>query len=455
MSIRIRIALGVALQTAVVVLVVAAVQFLALRSFLAVAEYERLEMLIPRLEQELAARPRSEAAPPLEITTLPRNVDVRVLQGGQVVAVTENFPPIPADLPPGYAPRAGHDVLIATVTLRGGAATAQLASDVLGVVNPLRAYLRALAVTVPTAAALVALLSFLLAGRLLRPVARLQEAAARLGQRGDLRSPLPGAGRNDELGRLAGTLQTSFAQLADVREREEEFTRAAAHDLRSPLAALKMRLQGSLAGPRSEAELREDMAEALADVERMRRLTEHLLLLARGVRAVQLLPVDLARVAGEAVDRAREAAPDVRLDFETRGDATVIGDEALLTHLVENLIGNGLRYGQGADMRVSVGGEADHVRLTVQDAGPGVPETALPHLAEPFYQVNTARGGEGNGLGLAIVQRVAQTHGATLRFENGEPGGLRVAVDFPRTGTDQPEWPARDFLPSHNRNHSQ
>ncbi|WP_216329024.1 HAMP domain-containing protein [Deinococcus aestuarii] len=237
MSIRTRIALGVALQTAVVILVVAAVQFLALRSFLALAEYERLETLIPRLEQELAGRP--VAAPPLEITALPRNVDARVILDGRVVAVTEEFPPIPLGLPAGYAPRAGHDVLVTTVDLRGQAATVQLASDVLGVVNPLRAYLRALAVTVPTAAALVALLSFILAGRLLRPLARLQAAAARVGHGGELRTPLPGVGRNDELGRLAGTLQTSFAQLADVREREEEFTRAAAHDLRSPLAALK------------------------------------------------------------------------------------------------------------------------------------------------------------------------------------------------------------------------
>jgi signal transduction histidine kinase len=369
---------------------VAAVQFLALRSFLAVAEYERLETLIPRLEQELAAQVRSPSAPPLEITALPRNVDVRVIQDGRVIAQTGAFPSLPTDLPPGYAPRVGHDVLVATVTLRGRAATAQLASDVLGVVNPLRAYLRALAVTVPTAAGLVALLSFILAGRLLRPLNRLETAARQVAHGQNLRAPLPGADRRDELGRLADTLQTSFAQLADVREREEEFTRAAAHDLRSPLAALKMRLQGSLAAPRTEAELREDMTEALADVERMRRLTDHLLL-ARGVRAVQLLPVDLARIAGEAVDRAREVVPDVQLDFETRGDATVSGDETLLTHLVENLIGNSLRYGQ---------------------------------------ERTWSRGGEGNGLGLAIVQRVVEAHGGTLHFENALPGGLRVTVDF-------------------------
>lgn len=431
MTIRTRLALGAALQTAVVVLVVAAVQFLALRSFLALAEYERLEMLLPRLEQQLAA-PRRPGAAPITITTLRRNVDARVIQAGRVVAVTEEFPAISPDLPPGYLPRAGHDVLVAAVTLRGQPATAQLASDVLGVVNPLRAYLRALAVTVPTAAALAALLSFVLAGRLLRPLARLQAAAAGVGQAGELRRALPDADRGDELGQLAQTLQRSFAQLADVREREEEFTRAAAHDLRSPLAALKTRLQGSLAAPRSEAELRGDMAEALADVERMRRLTEHLLLLAGGGQAIRRSPLDLAAAAGEAVDRAREAAPDVRLDFGTRGETTVLGDEALLTHLIENLIGNGLRHGQGAEMHVRVTGQGGAVTLEVADAGPGVPDTALPRLTDPFYQVEPARGGAGNGLGLAIVRWVAEAHGAALRLENRASGGLSVTVEFPR-----------------------
>ena len=431
MTIRARLALGAALQTAVVVLVVAAVQFLALRSFLSLAEYERLEMLLPKLERALAARAPAAGGAPANIAALPRNVDVRVVQGGRVVAQTPGYPPIARDLPLGYAPRAGHNVLVATVNLNGRAATAQLASDVLGAVNPLRAYLRALAITVPTAAALVALLSFVLAGRLLLPLARLEAAAARLGRGGHLRDPLPGAGRGDELGRLADTLQRSFAQLADVREREEEFTRAAAHDLRSPLAALTVRLQGSLAGPRSPAEWREDAGEALADVQRMRRLTEHLLLLARGAREVRLRPLDLAHLAGEAVDRAREGALGARLDFETRGNAAVLGDEALLARLLENLIGNGLRHGGDVHVEVLGAGESGGARLLVSDTGPGVPEAALPRLTEPFYQVDAARVGEGNGLGLAIVRRVAEVHGAALRIENGRGGGLCVTVTFP------------------------
>ena len=433
MTIRTRLALGVALQTALVVLVVAAVQFLALRSFLVTAEYQRLTTLLPVLAQEVGRRLPAAADRPLTITALPRNVDARVVLDGRVVAVTEEFPGLPTDLPAGYAPRARHQVLVAPISVGGRVAQAQVASDILGIVDPLRAYLRALAVTVPAAAALVAFLSFLLAGRLLRPLARLQEAATQLGQGRNLRRPLPGVERNDELGRLAGTLQASFAQLAEVREREEEFTRAAAHDLRSPLAALKIRLQGSLSGRRGPDDLRRDMREALVDVNRMQRLTEHLLLLARGTQPVQRLPVDLARLTGESVDRARETAPDIKLDFRTSGEATLLGDEGLLTRMVENLIGNALHHGRGADVSAEVTGTAAEVHLVVRDTGPGVPESELPHLTQAFYQVDKTRSDTGNGLGLTIAQRAAQLQGGEIRFGPNCPAGLVVTVTLPRT----------------------
>lgn len=429
MKIRTRLALGAGVQTALVVLLVAAAQFLTLRSFLAVAEFERLEMLLPRLEQELAARPVGTGVP-LEIQALPRNVDVRVWQGGRIVAQTPAFPAVPGTLPPGYQASAGHDVLVASVTLNGRPATAQLASDVLGVVNPLRAYLRALMVSAPAAALLVALLSFWLAGRLLRPLTELEVAAEGVGREGDLRAALPGAQGRDELGRLAGVLQTTFGQLAEVREREADFTRAAAHDLRSPLAALKMRLQGALSGPRSAEELRDELAEALTDVDRMRHLTDHLLLLARGAREMERRPVNLARLAGGLVDRAREQTPDVPLDFVAQGDSLVAGDAALLTHLIDNLIGNGVRHGQGAAMLVEVRAAPHGVLLRVSDAGPGVPPEVLGRLTEPFYRVDGSRSGEGNGLGLAIAHQIAQAHGARLTIGHGQPSGLQVSVEF-------------------------
>ncbi|GGR03180.1 sensor histidine kinase [Deinococcus ruber] len=434
LTIRARMTLSVALLTMVVVLVVAAVQFLALRSFLTLAEHERLEQLVPEVQATLSAQEQRGKRAPLDLSSLPRSIDIRVLEGTRVLAQSEGFPAIPLSERPGYRPIANHNVLIRPVTVNGRPATAQIASDLLGVVHPLTAYLRALAITAPAATLLAALLSFALAGQLLRPLAELERAAGQVGEGENLRGLLPGTDRSDELGRLAQTLQMTFAQLADVREREEQFTRAAAHDLRSPLSALKTRLQGSLSGPRTETELREDIREALADVERMRRLTDHLLLLARGSRALHLLPLDLARLAGEVVDRVRERFPDVRLEFATEGQTVVLGDETLMTHVIQNLLDNGLRYGGGAEMRLTVKGVAGTVCLTVCDDGPGVPEAALPHLAEAFYRADEARGGAGNGLGLAIVHSAAQAHGARLHFEGVRPHGLRVLLDFPAVG---------------------
>ncbi|MGY2894401.1 HAMP domain-containing sensor histidine kinase [Deinococcus sp. UYEF24] len=433
LSIRTRLALGVALQTTVALLLVAAVQFVALRSFLDLAEHERLETLLPGLQTTIGEGLRRPGATlPLEVTALPGGVDVRVLRGNEVLAQSDNFPSIPQDTASGYRPLAGHSVLTAPLTVAGTPVRAQLASDVLGVINPLRAYLRALSLTVPLAAAVVALLSFLLAGRLLRPITQLRHAATQLGRERNLRAPLPGTGGRDELGRLASALQASFRQLAEVQEREEAFTRAAAHDLRSPLAALKIRLQGALGRPGTVTELRSEMEEVLSDVERMRLLTEHLLLLASGQQDVQGEPLDLADITGEAVDRMREQDPETLLEFWTEGDTTISGDRRLISALIENLIGNALRHAPETDVKVRVGATGAEVYLCVSDAGPGVPDAVIPHLTEAFYQVNTVRSGPGNGLGLAIVQRIVLAHAGSLQISNGQPHGLNVEVTFPQ-----------------------
>lgn len=162
----------------------------------------------------------------------------------------------------------------------------------------------------------------------------------------------------------------------------------------------------------------------------MRQLTEHLLLLARGKKTVQMASTDLSRLVGGVVDRAREHSPDINMYFETSGETTVLGDEMLLARLVSNLIANGLKHASGTDMQVDVRAQQQMVTLSVRDAGPGVPEAALPRLVEPFYRADRARAGDGNGLGLSIVRRVAEIHSASLSIENGRPNGLLVTVTF-------------------------
>lgn len=429
MSIRARLAVGVALMTMLVVMIVAGVQFAALRSFLSGGERARLGMLLPQLEAQLS---RPGAVPAGAVERVPRTVDVRILRGAVVLARTSDFPDIPTSVPPGFSRRAGHEVLVGSVVIAGQPGVIQLASDVLRTVDPLGAYLRSLALVAPVSALLAGVLSFLLAGTLIAPLRRLEAAAERVGTDGEWRRPLPVVSHTDELGRLAGVLQRVFAQVAALREREALFMQAAAHDLRSPLTAVKARLQGALAGPRTAADLREDIHEALSDVERVQRLGEHLLLLAQGERDVQRQTLDLAALAGAAVDRARELRPDVQLDFETRGDTAVRGDPTLLTQVLTNLLENAQHHGEAAPVLVTVAGAGGHVTLTVRDRGPGVPQTALPHLTQPFYRRDPARSGHHNGLGLAIVERIVLAHHGTLQLTADR--GLLAQVTLPAAG---------------------
>jgi len=286
-------------------------------------------------------------------------------------------------------------------------------------------------VTLPIMMVLAAVASALTAGRLLRPIKTLQRAASSIGGSGDLLQSVPGADARDELGRLAATLQHAFRELNAMMEREREFTRAAAHDLRTPLTALQARIQGALARPRDAVHYRDTLSELGRDVSRLSRLTEHLLLLARDEKAFHPSPTNLGRIAGDAVDRARSRAPQVNIDFEARHAPNVVGDALLLAHAVDNLLENAVRHGGGAPVQVVVESREEGVTLQVADAGPGVPSETLPHLGESFFRGDAARTGEGSGLGLAIVAHVVELHGGRWTVDSTPGRGFSVTIVLP------------------------
>ncbi len=425
-------ALAVAFQTALLLLVVAAVLYLALQRFLVAGEERRLDNAVSLVDVRHDLE--HSDGDPSELTLgseFPAGVAMRVLSGDKVVSQTAHFPNVPTDLPLGYTHVDGHQVLTRQVMSNQRLVLLQVATDLGAVHEPLRAYLRALLVTLPIMMVLAAAASALTAGRLLRPIKSLQRAASSIGGSGDLLQPVPGADARDELGRLAATLQQSFRQLNAMMEREREFTRAAAHDLRTPLTALQARIQGALTRPRDAAHYRDTLSELGRDVSRLSRLTEHLLLLARDETAFHPSPTDLERIAGDAVDRARSRAPQVSIEFEARHAPEVDGDALLLAHAVDNLLENAVRHGGGAPVQVFVEHREDGVTLEVADAGPGVPSQALPHLGESFFRGDAARSGEGSGLGLAIVKHVVELHGGRWAVESAPGQGFRVTVTLP------------------------
>ena len=266
----------------------------------------------------------------------------------------------------------------------------------------------------------------------LRP---LQRVAAGVRQRDEQSlQPLPAEGLPDEVAPLVTALNALLQRLGQSLDTQRAFVADAAHELRSPLTALKLQLQ-LLKRAGSEAE-RAAAAEALAaGIERAARLVEQLLTLARtepGAAAAPLQPLDLSELVREALADTVPLALARGTQFELHADAPLPldGDRAALSALVRNLADNAVRYSP-AGARVELRVFLQHGRpvLQVDDAGPGIPPAERERVFDRFYRRGLADE-PGTGLGLAIVRGVAQRHGATVALDDSPLGGLRVTLRF-------------------------
>jgi len=240
-----------------------------------------------------------------------------------------------------------------------------------------------------------------------------------------------------EIRPLSHTVDLLFARLRGLLELQDRFIADAAHQLRTPLAGLRLQAERALADPSPDT-----VREALIHVERLSagagRAAGQLLALARTQSNVDdppLAPVDLARLAREHVAESVPRALAANIDLGYAGpnaDAMVAGDGVMLREALVNLVDNALNYvGANGSVTVEVAQELRTVSLSVEDDGPGVGEEWWPRLGERFFRApGTAR--EGSGLGLAIVRRIAERHRAALVFAHGHDGkGLRVTLRFP------------------------
>ncbi|GAA0513103.1 HAMP domain-containing sensor histidine kinase [Deinococcus depolymerans] len=459
LTLRARLALWAALATGLAVVLVAAGLFVSVNGFLRQAQEQRLLSVVGAVQGRVEAllRPAEDAdllGALLGVATVSqsdlerladavdrRGVELRLVavQRGELTSVgTRSFPGgVPLTLRPGPGGYLSADRahLILVRPLRGDALL-QVAVDARSLSEARQAFTQALTWLLPLALLLSLLVGWVVAGRLLRPVRTLENAARAVGEGGDLRRPLPGAGHGDELARLALTLQQSFARLADAREREQGFLRAAAHDLRSPLAALTARVEGTLARDRDAARYRADLQEIGTDITRLSTLANHLLLLARDPGAVQRAPVPLRDLAADAVDRARELDPLADVDLAASGPVTVPGDRVLLGQAIWNLTTNAVRHAPQATVTVTVQATPGGATVTVRDDGPGVDAATLARLGEAFYRPDASRAADasgvgGHGLGLALARHVAQLHGGTLELRSAPRQGFTATLHLP------------------------
>lgn len=270
----------------------------------------------------------------------------------------------------------------------------------------------------------------------LAPVERLTAATERVAVRGDLR-PIPVTG-DDELGRLTHSFNMMLGAVADSQERQRQLVADAGHELRTPLTSLRTNLELLLAADRaghglSAVDRAEIEADIRAQLDEVTQLIGDLELLSRAqAPSAALEPVDMAEVVGQAVDRARRRAGEVRFDVALQ-PWQIVGDATALERAVLNLLDNAVKFApDGSTVTVRMHPSADGMLvIDVGDAGPGIAEADLPKVFERFYRSSEARTMPGSGLGLAIVKQSVERHGGTVGAGRSELGGALLSIRLP------------------------
>jgi two-component system sensor histidine kinase QseC len=341
-----------------------------------------------------------------------------------------------APLAPGYADRVVDGDTWRVFTLRSAQAhwvqaaeradiRAELAADIArGTMAPM---LLALPV--------LALLVWLIVAWAGRALARV---SAEVGKRAaDSLEPLPTGDVPDELAGLVGAINDLLARLREAWARERRFTADAAHELRTPVAALRVHA-ANLRSAADDAERAHSLARIEAGIARIDRLSRQLLDLERedpsAPRDAPRTSVDLAACARREIAEILAALPatSAEVSLDADGDVRVDGDEIALSVLLRNLVDNALRYTpDGGRVAVSITPAADRCELRVDDSGPGIAPDERARALERFHR-GLGHKASGSGLGLSIAQRVVERHGGTLSLLDSPLGGLRVEVVLPR-----------------------
>lgn len=277
----------------------------------------------------------------------------------------------------------------------------------------------------------VSLIASLRVAAAMRPM---DEISGEIGRRetGDL-APLTGRRIPREIAPLVAAINDLMARLGRELDREREFTDNAAHELRTPLAALKMRAQLAAKALAGQPEQRQMLSALDAAIDRMTGVVEQLLLLSRMQQgSAAFAAVDLSRVVEGIV---RELAPAAvarhqQLEVELPAGLAVRGSADALAMLARNLIENAIRHShEGGKVLVSLARTEDHAILTVEDNGPGMAEADLSQAFERFTRFSDDT--PGSGLGLALVRRIAENHGAEVKIRNRDQGGLCCELSIP------------------------
>jgi signal transduction histidine kinase len=274
---------------------------------------------------------------------------------------------------------------------------------------------------------------WLVVGRALRPVEQIRGAVTAITS-ADLSQRVPEPGTDDEIGRLASTMNDMLARLEDSAARQRRFVADASHELRSPLTAIRTGLEVGLSHP-DRAPWPEIASRAVRQSQRLEQLIAELLVLARA-DAGQLgarQPVDLAALLADL--RSATPAPGISIDVFVPSGTVTTGNPEDLSRMFRNLLDNAVRYARHRVLITSAAGP-DGIVVEIADDGPGIPASERERVFSRFVRLDASRehASGSAGLGLAIAREIATAHGATIVLTDAVAGGTRAIVTMSGTG---------------------
>lgn len=271
----------------------------------------------------------------------------------------------------------------------------------------------------------------------LRPIYR---TAASVGA-GDMSPRVPLTERDDEFDKLGATMNAMLDRIAQLMEGVRGVSDAIAHDLRTPIARARAKLEETLASARDEATLRAAIEQGIADLDGIARIFQAVLRIAEveaGARRAAFQPTDLAPVLTDIAELYGASAEvrDQHLLAEVEQRLPLVGDRDLLAQAVVNLLDNALKFTpEGGTVRLQARLAEEKIEITVADDGPGMPEADRRKAGERFFRADSARSTPGSGLGLSLVRAVAALHGGVVLLSDTHPGaerpGLTVTLRLP------------------------
>jgi two-component system OmpR family sensor kinase len=317
----------------------------------------------------------------------------------------------------------------------------QVGSSLQPVEDALEQFLGTMLLLIPVGALLAALCGWWMARRAIRPVDVLARAAREIEISG-LHRRLPTRGTGDEIDRLSEAFNETLAKLQASVEQMKQFTAAISHELRTPLTALRGQAEVALLEPPSPEEYRGILADQLEEFDKLTRMINHLLTLARadaGEIRIARGTVDLSELVNSLVEQMEPvaASENVELEIAAEKDLTVVGDRDWLERAVLNLLDNAIKF-TPANGRVvlTLGREDQMARLEVRDTGIGIPSDSLPHIFDRFYRADPSRSRhvEGAGLGLSLVKWIVEQHDGRIAVESAPASGTCFTVSLPLAG---------------------